>query len=105
MVVLLLLIYCLCTSHCLWRFYVWSLFWYALLYVLSSFEIILTRKRAGCFAFIVLWVSCYCKSPLALPHSAFGQFVIVIFPDRTDFFIHNTGSTELLLNVPFSFLT
>ena len=23
----------------------WSLFWYALLYVLSSFEIILTRKR------------------------------------------------------------
>ena len=72
-------------SHCLWRFLVWSLFWYASLYVLSSFAIILMRKRAGCFAFIVLWVSCYCKCPLALPHSTVGQFVTVIFPDHTDF--------------------
>ena len=27
-------------------------------------------KRAGCFAFIVLRMSCYCKYPVALPHRA-----------------------------------
>ena len=45
----------------------WSLFWYALLYVLSSFAIILTRKRDlvaelvlsfGCLVTVnVLWLS------------------------------------------------
>ena len=45
--VMLLLIYCLCISHCLWGFCVGCSFGmhYALLYVLSSFAIILTRKR------------------------------------------------------------
>ena len=33
------------TFHCLWGFCVGLYFWYALLYVLSSFAIILTRKR------------------------------------------------------------
>ena len=28
--------------------------------------------RAGCFAFIVFWMSCYCKCPVALPHGAVG---------------------------------
>ena len=52
-------------------FLCWSLFWYALLYVLSSFAIILTgRERAGWFAFIVLWMSYCCKCPVALPHGA-----------------------------------
>ena len=26
--------------------------------------------RAGCFAFIVLWMPCYCKCPVALPLGA-----------------------------------
>ena len=51
-----------------WGVLCWSLFKYELVYVLSSFAIILTRKRAraGCFAFIVFWISCYCKCPVAL---------------------------------------
>ena len=28
------------------------------------------KVKAGCFAFIVFWMSCYCKCPVALPHSA-----------------------------------
>ena len=47
----------------------WSLFWYALLCVLSSFAIMLTR-RAGCFAFIVLRMLCYCKNSVAFPCGA-----------------------------------
>ena len=44
----------------------------ALLCVLSSFVIILKRKRerAGCFAFIVLRMSCYCKWSVTPPHGA-----------------------------------
>ena len=51
----------------------WSLFWYALLYVLSSFAIILAWKRE-LVALILLsfWMSCYCKCPVALPHGAVG---------------------------------
>ena len=49
-----------------------SLFRYALLYVLFSFAIILKRKRAGCFAFIVLRMPCYCKCSLALPRDDVG---------------------------------
>ena len=45
-------------------------------YVLSSFAIILTRKRAGCFAFIVFQMSCYCKCSVALPHGAVGWSVV-----------------------------
>ena len=66
-VVLLLLIYCFMGFLC------WSLFRYALLYVLFRFAIILTRKRKmvallllsfGCLVTVnVLW---------ALPHGAVG---------------------------------
>ena len=30
------------------------------------------EERAGCFAFIVFLLSCYCKYVVALPHSAMG---------------------------------
>ena len=30
------------------------------------------EERAGCFAFIVLRMSCYCKCSVALPHGAMG---------------------------------
>ena len=60
---------------------------YALLCVLSSFAIIWKRKRerAGCFAFIVFWVSCYCKCSVALLTVPWVglQYVIVFFPDHT----------------------
>ena len=51
-----------------------SLFFYVLLCVLSSFAILLKRKRerVGCFAFIVLRMSCYCKSSVTLPRGAVG---------------------------------
>ena len=40
------------------------------LYVLSTlFD---EEERAGCFAFIVFWMSCYCKCPVVLPHGAVG---------------------------------
>ena len=49
----------------------WSLFWYALLHALSSFAIILTRKKElVVFACIVFWMSCYCKCSVALPQGA-----------------------------------
>ena len=38
----------------------WSLFCY-------------DEERAGCFVFIVFWMSnCYCKCPVALPYGAVG---------------------------------
>ena len=50
-----------------------SLLWCALLYVLSSFAIILNRKkRAGLFAYIVFRISFHCKCYVALPHGAVG---------------------------------
>ena len=68
----------------------WSLFWYTLLCVLSSFAIILTRKRElvalllllfGCLVTVnILW--------LFLMVSWAGlQCVIVVFPDHTDFLL------------------
>ena len=47
----------------------WSLFWYAFLYVLSSFAIPLTRKRE---LVALLLLSFGCKCPVALPHGAVG---------------------------------
>ena len=60
----------------------WYLLWYALLYFLSSFAIILTRKREQ-VDLLVFWMSCYCKCPVALPHGASLHVVIVVFPDHT----------------------
>ena len=34
--------------------------------------IFLFEERAGCFAFIVLRMSCYCKCVVTLPHGAVG---------------------------------
>ena len=63
-----------------------SLFWYALLYILSSFTIILKRKREldallllsyGCLVTVnVLWLL------LTVPLVGL-QFVIVVFPGHT----------------------
>ena len=61
---LLLYIIC-CCSGCLWFFLrVWSLYSNAVLRVLSSFAIILLRKRAGCFTLIVMWLLVFCASDL-----------------------------------------
>ena len=35
-----------------------------------QFAIILTKKRAGCFGFVVFQMSCCCKKFVALPHGA-----------------------------------
>ena len=55
----------------------WSLFGYALPCVFSSFcRHLDEEERAGCFAFIVFWISCYCKCPIALPHGAMGRSAV-----------------------------
>ena len=43
------------------------------------------EERVGCFAFIVLRMSCYCICSVTLPHGAVGwsAVVIVFFPDHT----------------------
>ena len=54
-----------------------SLLCCALLCVLSSFAIILKRKRVlVAFAFIVLQMSFYCKCSVTLPQGAMGWFMV-----------------------------
>ena len=83
----------------------WSLFWYALLYVLSSFAIILTgeRERAGCFAFIVFWIPGDCMGPVALPHGAVGwsAVCVVVIPDHTHllFYTEQAGTGFCVSNL------
>ena len=61
----------------LWGVLCLSLFCCALLCVLSSFyNHFGEEERAGCFAFIVLWMYCYCKCSLTLPHDAVGWFAV-----------------------------
>ena len=74
LVVLLLLICCLVIFPLVVGVLCLSLFCCILLCFLSSFAIILKRKRekAGFFACIALWMSCYCKCSVTLPHSAVG---------------------------------
>ena len=48
----------------------------ALLCVLSSFAIILKRKRELVAAFIVLQMSCYCQCSVTLPPGAVGWSVL-----------------------------
>ena len=50
----------------------WSLFWYALLYVLSSFAIILTRKRE-LVALLLLSFGCLVA---VNPHGAVGWYAV-----------------------------
>ena len=86
MVVLFLLIYCFVCLPLFVGVLCSSLFWYALLYVLFSFAIILTRKRElidllllsfGCLVTVnVLWLF------LMVPWVGL-QIVIVVFPDHT----------------------
>ena len=59
-----------------------SLLWCAVSYVLSSFAIIMTRKREQ-VDLLVFWMSCYCICPLALSHGASLHVVIVVFSDHT----------------------
>ena len=42
------------------------------------------ERRAGCFAFIVLRMSCYCKCSVTLPHGVWVglRCMIVVFPDH-----------------------
>ena len=34
------------------------------------------EEKAGCFAFIVLQMSCYCKCSVTLPHGAVRYFAV-----------------------------
>ena len=61
------LIYCFMYLPLFAGFCVGLCFWYGLLYVLSSFVIILTKKRE-LFAFNVFLVLSYCKFHVGLPH-------------------------------------
>ena len=49
-----------------------GIFWYVLLYVLSSFFVITLTMKRKLVALLLLpfEVSCYCKYPVALPHGA-----------------------------------
>ena len=70
-----------------------SMFCCTLLYVHSSFAIILMGKRAGCFALFVFLVSDDgCMALLRVPWVCL-RFVIVVFPDHTHLlFIKGTCS-------------
>ena len=35
-------------------------------------------ERAGCFAFIAFWMSCYCKYYVVFPHGAIGWYAVLI---------------------------
>ena len=83
--VLLLLLYCLMYLRMFVGELCWSLFWYALLCVLSSLEIILTRDRERLFCFIFFWFLVTDNVPwLLLTVLWVGlQCVILVFPDHT----------------------
>ena len=88
--VVLLLIYCLMYLPLSVKVLCWSLVWCAFLYVISTFAIILTRKREldallllslGCLVTVrVRWLF------LAVPWVGL-QFVIVVFPDHAHLLI------------------
>ena len=71
------------------------MFWYALLCALSSFAIILKRKRAGCFAFIVLRMSCYCKCSVAIPRGTMGWSAVCNCCISNHTHLHFTGQKRL----------
>ena len=83
----------------------WSLFWYALLYVLSSFAIILTRKKE-LVALLLLSFECS-KYHVALPHGAVGwsvglQSVTVVFLDHTHLILEKAYVNA---KIPYKFKT
>ena len=71
------MICCFIYPHCLWVL-CWYFFLYALLYVLSSFATILTRKRELVALLFVFRMSCYCKCSVALPRGVRGDLQCVI---------------------------
>ena len=42
----------------------------------ADFNHLNEEARAGCFAFIVFWMSCYCNCPVAPPHGAVGLYAV-----------------------------
>ena len=70
------LMFFLCTCHCLWGFCV------RLRFGMHDFMSFLVcnhldeEDRASCFAFIVFWMSCYCKCPVALPNGAMNWYAV-----------------------------
>ena len=55
------------------------LFWYALLHIHSTFCNHHDEEgRAGCFTFIVLRMSYYCKCPVALPCDAVSGSAVCV---------------------------
>ena len=64
----------------------WSLFWCVILCVVSSFcNHVDEEERAGCLAFIVLWMCCYYIFLwlfLTVPWVGL-RFVIMVFPDHS----------------------
>ena len=86
--------------HCLWGVLCWSLVWYALLYVLSSFEVILTRRRESWllyFYFRCLVTVNVLLLFLTVPWVGL-QFVIVVFPDHSHLRFDTVIYTVLLLS-------
>ena len=82
----MLLIYCFMYLPLFVGVLCWSLFWYALLYVLSSFAIILKRKRE-LIEMLLLSFGCpvtvnVLRLFLTVPQIGL-QFVIVVFLDHT----------------------
>ena len=68
-----LLMYCLIYFPLVVGFLSLSLVCYALLCIHSSFAKHLEEEeKAGCFAFIALQISCYCRCSVALYHGALG---------------------------------
>ena len=67
------------TSHCLWGCVSGFVLVCITLCPVLFCNHLEKETRAGCFAFIVSWMSCYCKS---VPWVVL-QFVIVVFPDHT----------------------
>ena len=70
----------------------WSLFWHVLLYVLSSFAIILTRKRK-LVALLLLSFGCLVSVNVLLLFLTVPwmgvHFVSVVFPDHTHLLFDN----------------
>ena len=53
-------------------FNVGSVFLFVLVCITLRSSYFEEEERAGCFAFIVLRISCYCKCSVALPHNVVG---------------------------------
>ena len=82
---MLLLICCLCTFQYLWGFCVFLSFGIHCFVPFLVCNYLEEEERAGCFAFVVLRMSCYNICSVALPYAAVGclQCVIVVFPGHT----------------------